>query len=57
MKSTKHGIVVDYFLHMANTPIHMNKWLTADQQSDIIKILFDFERKEEELEGKVLNYV
>ena len=57
MKSIKHGIVVDYFLRTAKTPTHINKWLTAEKQEEIIKSLFDFERKEEELEGKFLNYV
>ena len=50
----KRGISVDSFLHVAKMSMHMNKWLTAEQWVDIIKSLFDFNRKEEELDGNSL---
>ena len=55
MTSIKHGAVVDSFLHVAKMPMHMNKWSTAEQWVEIIKSLFDLDRKEEELEGNFLN--
>ena len=54
MTPIKRGIVVESFLHVAKMPMHMNKWLTAEQWVDIIKILFDFNRKGEELDGNSL---
>ena len=60
MKSAKHGAAADCFLHvtkMLKMPTHMSKWLTSEQWVDMIKSSFDFERKEEKLEGKVLNCV
>ena len=51
----KRGIFVDGFLRVAKTPMHMNKWLTAERWVDIIKKIFDLNRKEEELDVKFLN--
>ena len=54
MTWVKHGTVVDSFLLTAKTPLDMKKWLIVDQWVDEIKSLFDFDRKEEELEVKFL---
>ena len=35
----------------------MDKWSTVEQWEDAIKIIFDFDRKEEEIETKFLNLV
>ena len=52
----KYGMVVDGFLHASKIPTRTRKWLTAEKQTGMIKSLFDFERKQEELEGKVIHY-
>ena len=57
MTPIKRGRVVDNFLNAAKIPMHMDKWLTSEQWVDIIKSLFNFNGKEEELDVKFLNNV